>query len=533
MKTNTVISILLLAQSLGWTAERPNIVLIMADDMGYSDIGCYGGEIPTPHLDRLAEDGLRFTQFYNAGRCCPTRASLLTGLYPHEAGIGWMVYRNHGAGYLPFLNKQNVTLAEVMKSAGYQTLMTGKWHVGHTKGKWPTDRGFERFYGIHIHVDSYFKVLGGCPVYHDDKLVIPPTANPPKTLHPDQEWYTTDVFTDWAMKFLDEAEKEKPFFLYVAHNAPHWPIEAPDENVANFKGRYDKGWDALREEKLKRMKVMGLLAKNTELSPHPKIPDWDKVPAETRNESAFRREIYAAQIERLDENIGRLVAKLKDLGKLENTLILFLSDNGCSAEKGIFGWQYPANKRENFKQWRNQSGRSASQGEGWSNASNAPFRKHKRWVHEGGIATPFIAHWPKQIKSRGKLTHQPGHVVDVMSTLVDIAGANYPKTFNGKQIKPAPGKSLMPTFRNPQEVKERTLFWEHETHAAIRQGNWKLVTENATQAEAWELYDMSKNRTETDNVATQMPNRVKGMRKKWGTWARQADVLPWPGKRKK
>ena len=308
MKTNTVISILLLTQSLGWTAERPNIVLIMADDMGYSDIGCYGGEIPTPHLDALAEGGLRFTQFYNAGRCCPTRASLLTGLYPHEAGIGWMVYRNHGPGYPPFLNKENVTLAEVMKSAGYQTLMTGKWHVGHTKGKWPTDRGFDRFYGIHIHVDSYFKVLGGCPVYHDDKLVIPPTANPPNTLHPEQEWYTTDVFTDWAMKFLDEADKEKPFFLYVAHNAPHWPIEAPDENVANCKGRYDKGWDTLRKEKLKRMTEMGLLANDTVLSPHPRIPDWEKVPKDDRNESAFRREIYAAQIKRLDENIGRLVA---------------------------------------------------------------------------------------------------------------------------------------------------------------------------------------------------------------------------------
>jgi arylsulfatase A-like enzyme len=533
MKFNTIIPIIfLLAQSYVWTVEQPNVVMIMADDMGYSDIGCYGGEIPTPHIDALADGGLRFTQFYNTGRCCPTRASLLTGLYPHEAGLGWMVYRNHGPGYLPHLNNENVTLAEVLNTAGYQTLMTGKWHVGHTKGKWPTDRGFDRFYGIHIHVDSFFKVLPNCPVYHDDKLVIPATEDPPNTLHPDEEWYTTDVFTDWALKFLDEADKKKPFFLYVAHNTPHWPLEAPDENIANFKGRYDKGWDSLREEKLNRMKKMGLLTKATELSPHPRIPNWDEVSAVNRSESAFRREIYAAQIERLDQNVGRVVDKLKELGKLDDTLILFLSDNGCCAEAGLFGYQFPKNKKGNFKQWRNQSGRSSSQGEGWSNASNTPFRRHKRWVHEGGIATPLIAHWPRQIKSRGDLTHQPGHVVDVMATLVEIADAEYPESFGERKIKPASGKSLLPTFKKPKELFDRDLFWEHEGRGAIRIGDWKLVTEHVAHPKAWELYDMSVDRTETDNRASKMPDRVEAMQKQWTAWAKKANVLPLPRNRK-
>ena len=256
-----IFSILFVARANA--ADRPNIVLIMADDMGYSDVGCYGGEINTPNIDRLAADGLRFTQFYNTGRCCPTRASLMTGLYPHEAGLGHMVYGDKGPGYHPFLNKQCVTIAEVLKDAGYRTMMAGKWHVGHKKGQWPIDRGFEHFYGIHIHVDSYFKVLGGCPVYHNHELVIAPTSDPENTLHPDQEWYTTDVFTDWSLKFLEEATgDDKPFFLYTAFNSPHWPLEAPDENIANYKGKYADGWDVLREYKLARMKKLGIV--NTE-----------------------------------------------------------------------------------------------------------------------------------------------------------------------------------------------------------------------------------------------------------------------------
>lgn len=524
--------IMLQAGSLCY-AERPNIVLIMADDMGYSDVGCYGGEINTPNIDKLAEGGLRFTQFYNTGRCCPTRASLMTGLYPHEAGLGHMVYGDKGPGYHPFLNKQCVTVAEVLRDSGYRTMMTGKWHVGHKQGQWPTDRGFEHFYGIHIHVDSYFKVLPGCPVYHNDKLVLSPTDDPENTLHPDEEWYTTDVFADWSLKFLDDAaEDERPFFLYTAFNSPHWPLEAPDENIANYKGKYDEGWDVLREQKLARMKSMGLVGTETELSPSG-CPAWSTLSETDQKEAAFRREIYAAQIERMDQNIGRIVAKLRGLGKLDNTLLLFLSDNGCCAEGGMFGYQWKKNTKADFATWRTQSGRSSSTGEAWSNASNAPFRLHKRWVHEGGIATPLIAHWPKVITEGGHLSHQTGHVVDVMSTCMDVASAAYPKMRDGQSIKPPAGASLLPSLLDRETNTQRTLFWEHETHSAIRVGDWKLVTVNAGDDQAWELYDIGSVRTETENVAEDEPQRVSRMKEQWSTWAKQANVLPWPKDRPK
>ena len=514
------------------STARPNIVLIMADDMGYSDIGCYGGEIRTPNLDDLAANGLRFTQFYNTGRCCPTRASLLTGLYPHEAGLGHMVYGDKGAGYHPYLNRQCMTLAEVLGRAGYRTMMSGKWHVGHQPGQWPTDRGFERFYGIHIHVDSYFKVLPGCPVYEDDQRVIPATERPTNTLHPDQEWYTTDVFTDWSLKFLDEAKDDKrPFFLYTAYNAPHWPLEAPADNIAACKGRYDRGWDQLRREKLTRMKRLGLVSESTEL-PRSDCPTWNSLPEQEHRESAFRREIYAAQIERMDANIGRIVAKLRDLGELDNTLLLFLSDNGCCAEGGMFGYQWKRNTIANFTQWRKDSGRSSSMGEAWSNASNTPFRLHKRWVHEGGIATPLIVHWPSVIRRGGELTGQVAHVIDVMSTCLDVANASYPKQQSDKTLKPLPGMSLVPTFNEPARATERTLFWEHEKHAAIRMGDWKLVTLNGRDG-AWELYDMSVDRTETNNVAKDHADRVGEMEQRWKAWAETANVLPWPQDRVK
>ena len=509
------------------TSKRPNIVIILADDMGYSDISCYGGEIDTPNLDTLATAGIRFSQFYNAGRCCPTRASLLTGLYPHEAGLGHMVYQDRGPGYHPFLNKQSVTIAEALGNAGYRTMMAGKWHVGHREGQWPTDRGFEHFFGIHIHVDSYFKVLPGCPVYFNDQLAIAQTKNPPNQLHPDQPWYTTDVFTDWALKFLDEASgDDRPFFLYTAFNSPHWPLEAPDENIEHYEGKYDQGWDALRAEKLTRMKQLGLITAETELSPS-NCPAWSSLSAEERDELAFRREIYAAQIERMDQNIGRIVAKLRELNQLNNTLLLFLSDNGCCAEGGMFGYEWNKNRSDNFDQWRTQSGRSSSMGEAWSNASNAPFRLHKRWVHEGGIATPLIVHWPAVITRGGDLCHQVGHVIDIMPTCLDVAKASYPDTYANHKIKPTPGQSLLPFFHKPSVCVDRTLFWEHETHAAIRQGDWKLVTLNGRDDQVWELYDMKTVRTETNNIAPQHSQRVRQLQTVWQNWASQANVLPW------
>ena len=513
------------------TRARPNILLIMADDMGFSDIGCYGGEIATPNLDRLAAGGLRFTQFYNTARCCPTRASLLTGLYPHEAGVGHMVYANKGPGYVGHLHGHCVTIAEVLKTAGYRTMMTGKWHVGHAPGQWPTDRGFARFYGIHIHVDSYFKVLSGCPVYRNAARAIPATADPPNTLHPDRQWYTTDVFTDWALKFLDETPGDgKPFFLYVAYNSPHWPLEAPEENIARFRGKYLRGWDELREEKLARMKELGIVAETTVLSAS-EGPAWTSLAEADRRQLDFRRAIYAAQIERMDENIGRLVAKLDERGTLDNTLILFLSDNGCSAERGMFGYNWGKNRIENYPQWRKTSGRSISQGQAWANASNTPFRRFKRWVHEGGIATPLIAHWPNVIRNGGTLTREVGHVVDMMATCTEVAQAEYPGVFDGRTVHPARGRSLLPAFQGRTLGPDRTLFWEHERHAAIRQGPWKLVTLNAADEKAWELYDMESDRTEMHDLALARPEQVERLKRLWNDWARQTNVLPWPADR--
>jgi arylsulfatase len=506
---------------------RPNIVVILADDMGFSDLGCYGGEIPTPHIDRLATNGLRFTQFYNTGRCCPTRASLLTGLYPHEAGVGHMVYRNRGPGYLGYLNDRCVTLAEVLKPAGYQTLMTGKWHVGHAAGQWPTDRGFERFYGIHIHIDSYFKVLRGCPVYHDRTLVLPPGPSPENTLHPDEEWYTTDVFTDWGLKFLDEANLEKPFFLYLAYNAPHWPLEAPEENIEHFKGKYLEGWDTLREERLQRLKDLKIVSTETQLPPSENAK-WSELSENDRRELDFRRAIYAAQIERLDQNVGRVIEKLGQMDALENTLILFLSDNGCSNERGMFGLNWNKNKIANYDEWRTQSGRSVSQGQAWACASNTPFRLYKRWVHEGGIATPLIAHWPAVIKQGGRLTHQVGHVVDIMATCRDVAQAENPESRAGRSLREQRGMSLVPTFKNPERTVPRELFWEHEQHAAIRRGHWKLVSKNAADEARWELYDMSGERSELNNLADDHPELVESLKRAWTGWAREANALPFP-----
>ncbi len=532
IRTGAFVVALLFVTAIAFANERPNIVVILADDMGYSDIGCFGGEIPTPNIDALAAGGLRFTQFYNTSRCCPTRAALLTGVYSHEAGVGHMVYQNRGRGYLGYLNDRCVTFAEALRPAGYQTLMAGKWHVGHAPGQWPTDRGFEHFYGIHIHIDSYFKVLPNCPVFHDGQLAIPPTANPPNTLHPDKEWYATDVFTDWALKFLDEADRDQPFLLYLAHNAPHFPLEAPEENIAHFKGKYLGGWGRLREERLARMKQLGIVASDTPLSPSENEP-WENVSESDRRELDFRRAIYAAQIERLDQNIGRLVHKLKDLGELDNTLILFLSDNGCLAENGMYGLKWEQNRIANYADWRKESGWSVSQGQAWACASNTPFRLYKRWVHEGGIATPLIAHWPQVIRDGGRLTSQPGHVVDIMATLCDIAGADYPTERNGQAVKALRGESLLPTFRNPDETRSRTLFWEHEKHAAIRDGDWKLVTKNASNPAAWELYDLSRDRVELNNLAADKPDLVTNLSDRWTAWATESNALPLFADRKK
>lgn len=510
---------------------RPNIVLILADDMGYSDLGCYGGEINTPNIDSLAYNGVRFTNFYNAARCCPTRASLLTGVYPHQAGVGRMVYGDFGGAYQGYLNRTSVTLAEVLKSAGYKTMMSGKWHVGHKEAsQWPTSRGFDRFYGINIHVDSYWKVLQGCDVYLDGKLHIPATENPKNDLNPEQDWYTTDVFTDYGMHFLDQEvvqkkEDDRPFFLYMAYNAPHFPLEAPDEDIAKYQGTYSGGWDRFREEKFQRMKEMGIIPDHTVLSP-PDNVSWESLSVDDRENLDFRRAIYAAQIDRLDQNVGRLVNHLKEIGEYENTLILFLSDNGCSAEEEMFGMNWDKYRVNNYPEWKEKSGWSVSQGQAWANVSNVPFRLYKRYTHQGGTATPLIAHWPERIDSTGQLNREQGHVIDIMATLVDVAQADYPENYNGERITGLEGKSLLPLIQgNLTREGHEFIFWEHIGNKAVRKGDWKLV---AVHDQPWELYNLKDDPSEINNLIDTEPEITEELKMAYKEWAQKNDVRELP-----
>jgi len=504
---------LLLALCSPLLAALPNIIVILADDMGYSDLGCYGAEIDTPNLDALAADGLRFTNFYNTSRCCPTRASLLTGLYSHQAGVGAMTKDEGKPGYRGRLNRECVTLAEVLKPAGYATLATGKWHVGNGDGERPPDRGFDRFWGSINGGGFYFKET---LKLRPDQLLY--AGNVP--IEPPDDLYVTDDFTDQAIGFIDEAvtKTKKPFFLYLAHIAPHWPLQAKPEDIAKYKGRYDKGWDVAREARFEKQKTMGIVPENAALSPRdPQAKAWDDMPEAMRKDLAHRMEIYAAQVDSIDQNVGKLVAKLKELGQLENTLILFLSDNGCSAEGGPGGF----NRGE--KDAPIGTGLSyASAGLEWANVSDTPFRKFKTYTHEGGIATPLIAHWPAGISSAGELRQHVGHVIDLMPTIVEISRASYPETVAGKDIKPMEGESLVPAFKSDSEKLERALFWEHYGKKAVRRGAWKAVS---SKKDSWELYDLKNDPTETNNLAAKDPDRTAELKALWQAWAKRCDVL--------
>ncbi|MCG8698016.1 MAG: sulfatase-like hydrolase/transferase, partial [Bacteroidales bacterium] len=392
--TLTIFSIMVMFVSCSVDDNQlPNILIILADDMGYSNIGCYGGEINTPNLDNLAKNGVQFTQFYNTARCCPTRGSLLTGIYPHECGIGHMTHANGGGAYTGYLLNTCVTIPELLADAGYATSISGKWHAGTVRESWPENRGFQRSYSIHNWVDSYFKVLGGCEVFEDGKIILPRTDNPGE-IEPqpnNKEWYTTDVFASKTIQFIDEAEaQQKPFFHYLAFNAPHWPLEAHDSVIAKYLDKYEEGYEELRKSKYQKMIDMGLVNANWDY-PEQLTPNWDELSDSVKQDTRFRRAIYAAQVEIMDENIGRIVNHLKEKGNLDNTLIFFLSDNGCASEpmKNWFGYTWGKNTKWNYPQWRKNSARAgASQGKVWAITSNTPFQKYKRYTFEGGISTP-------------------------------------------------------------------------------------------------------------------------------------------------
>ncbi len=499
-------------------SSAPNIVVIMADDMGYSDLGCYGGEIETPNIDNLAANGVRFTQFYNTARCCPTRAALLTGLYQHQAGIGHMVGDYGVPSYQGRLNGQCLTIAEALKPAGYTTLATGKWHVGSDRGHWPLDRGFDRYFGTPSGGGFYFKEA----IQFRKRFV---TLGNEEVEFPD-DGYVTDLFTEHAIDFVDEAAQgDKPFFLYLAHIAPHWPLQAKPEDIAKYKGRYNEGWDEIRAVRYERQIESGLIDRQWKISPrHKDAKPWSEMSDEKKSDLSHRMSVYAAQIDSIDQNVGRLTSKLKELGKFENTIIMFLSDNGCSAEGG------PGGFRRGDKSKRIGTGATyASAGLEWANVSDTPFQKFKMSTHEGGISTPLIVHWPAGLKRRGDFERTPGHVVDLMPTCLTLADASYPKQANGKTLKPLAGRSLVPALRGEQIARDG-IFWEHQGNKAVRVGDWKLVK---AHNKPWQLFDLARDRTELNDVARQHPKRVRALTARWNAWAKESGVLSWPVKKKK
>ncbi|HOB99093.1 MAG TPA: arylsulfatase [Verrucomicrobiota bacterium] len=516
-----VASCLLAAGATGASDPRPNIVVILVDDMGYSDIGCYGGEIRTPNLDRLARDGVRFTQFHNTARCCPTRAALLTGLYPHQAGVGHMTEEQRDssgqplAGYSGRLNNRCVTIAEALKAAGYFTAMTGKWHVGQNHGVTPWDRGFDRTLTAAAG-GFYFPDSPRAALFLNGKDLGSRGAPLPR------EWYSTDLWIEYGLKFIDEARAaQQPFFLYVAHNAPHFPLQAPAEDIARWRGKFKAGWDVLRRERYARQLEMGLIDKAWPLSPRPDaVPAWTSLSAEDQDRYDHIMAIYAAVVERMDRSIGTLVSGLRDRGELDNTLILFMSDNGGNAESGVRG-----------RLEGSQPGDALSTvfvGECWAALNNTPFVRYKHFTDEGGIATPLIAHWPRGISAsrNGALESQPGHVIDIMPTCLDVAGTSYPDAFKGRSVTPLEGVSLRPGFEGRPLGRARPLFWEHEGNRAVLDGKWKLV---ALAGQAWRLYDTVKDRTEENDLAASEPDRVKALAAKWDEYAARANVLPLGG----
>jgi len=542
-------------------AEQPNIVLIMSDDMGFSDIGCYGSEIETPNLDRLAAGGLRFTQFYNTARCCPTRAALLSGVYQHQAGIGLMTGDRNLPGYRGELGRNVVSIAEALSTAGYRSYMSGKWHVTRftspdgPKDNWPLQRGFDEFYGTITGAGSFYDPATLCR----GNTYITPVNDPD---YQPETYYYTDAISDNAVTFLRRHAAEspdRPAFLYVAYTAAHWPMHALPRDIAKYKGKYDGGFAPIRERRLRRLKQLGMVRPDTALSPQ--TDQWDDVADKAWE--ARNMEVYAAMIDSMDQGIGRIVAELRRQGELDNTLIMFLQDNGGCAEG--YGRYAPRNpyptdlkpmgpdvlQRKIWPPMQTRDGRPLrvgpgvmagpedtfiGYGRGWANVSNTPFREFKHFVHEGGISTPLIVHWPQGMdRSRaGKLEHEPGHVIDVMATCVDAAGIDCPSEFGGHDIIPVEGVSLLPAFSGKLLQRSDALYFEHHLNCAIRDGDWKLVRKGQLGKEpklfAWELYDMRTDRAESRDLAAEQPEKVAELSAKWEAWAERAHVKPWPYK---
>ena len=498
--------------------NSPNVVIILADDLGFSDIAPFGGEIETPNLQKLAERGIRMSSFYVTPRCSPSRAALLTGKHPHSVGIGVLTTDQRPNGYPGTLSSDHLTLAERLKARGYKTGMFGKWHLSSERevpdAAWPTRRGFDRFRGILSGAASYYQ-----PPLVDQEVRVPESAF-------SDDFYFTDDITEGGEHYIRE-NSGSPFFLYMAYTAPHWPLQSTESDIAKYRERYRTDWVELRDARFARIKEEGLVPSDFELSAEQGHGEWPETESDWQIE---RMAIYAAQVESLDRGVGRLIKALEDSGELDNTLILFSSDNGGSAEELPPGMAQfsedvcPKVTRQgetvlagNDPTVTPGSARTyQSYGQSWATLSNSPFRMWKRWVHEGGISSPFIAHWPAGgVATGATVSHAPGHVIDVVASVMEAVGGDHDSE----------GTSLLPIWRNPQILgEERPFFWEHIGNAAVRRGRWKLVREWGSD---WELYDIEADRGEVHDVADELQEIAHELEILWFEWADSHGVIPW------
>ena len=490
----TILLALCVSLPVTGASQKPNFILIMVDDMGYSDIGCYGGEVETPNIDMLAKNGLRFTQFYNTAKCHTTRAELLTGNYAYQIGDQAM--------------QLGATFGEVLRPAGYRTLISGKWH----QNPLPTTRGFDRYYGLADGCCNFFnpgleaRAGEGAPGRKgknrvrrwaiEDKVIMGFTD-------PDPKFYTTDAFTNYAIDRLEEyKDEDKPFVLYLPYTAPHYPLHAWPEDIAKYRGKFKVGWDAIREQRFERMKKMGIIGPNHQLTPRASKA-WDELSEKQQDEEDRKMAVYCAMIDRVDQNLGRLFAKVKELGEWDNTLIMFLTDNGACPEQPNTTPDIPPGPVESYR----------TVSVGWANASNTPYRKFKSTDYEGGTRTPFIAHWPKVIKP-GTMTDQVGHIIDISATFMDITGADYPEEIAGNKTRPPAGLSLLPIFEGKQREGHSEIYWRFNKANAIRQGKLKAIR----AGKGWELYDLEADPTEMNNLAAEQPAKAKELAEMWERW---------------
>lgn len=548
----------------GSPAKRPNVIFILADDMGFSDVGCYGGEIKTPHIDGMAKEGTRFTQFYNMARCCPTRATLMTGVYPHQAGVGDM---NQDRGIPPYqgeLNDKCITIAENLKQAGYHTGMVGKWHLVHTtiasvpgpkqkamlafeddtpispsKANWPCNRGFEDHWGTIPGVESYWDPYG---------LVHNETTIKNESTRAGRPFYYTDFITDHAVKMIGDYAKEstagdKPFYMYVAYTAPHWPMQAPEDEIAKYAETYKVGWDEIRKARFARQVQMGLVDEKWGISPRAfnkglndrdsVVGPWEEIT--TKDWQARRMAVYAAMISVLDDGVGKIMAQLKASGVDDNTLVFFMSDNGACQENVQPGWyDIPRRTRDgreiavgdNADAMPGPETVYQSYGPAWANASNTPFRKFKHFTEEGGISAPFIARWPGKIPEDRIEKKTVGHIIDLFPTILAAAGASHPDSYKDKPVLPLEGQSLLPTLEEGKPLEHRgLLFWEHENNRAVRDGDFKLVAPNG---EGWKLFNLAEDRTELHDLSAEMPEKVKELKEAFEAWGKRVGAYPKP-----